>query len=81
MSLPGDCSKSGVDVINKNGDAGNILKSVDLSESDDPIILQKLFSDLLTDNELAKKELKVFSKTTNVTRRCLANVGHMVSNY
>ena len=55
--------------------------SVDLSESNDPNILQKLFDDLLTENDLAKKELQVFSKITNVTRRCLANVGHLVSNY
>ena len=81
MSEPGDLSKT-EDRVNKNdGEVGNISNPVDLSESNDPNILQKLFDDLLTENDLAKKELQVFSKITNVTRRCLANVGHLVSNY
>ena len=81
MSEPGDLSKT-EDRVNKNdGEVGNISNPVDLSESNDPNILQKLFDDLLTENNLAKKELQVFSKITNVTRRCLANVGHLVSNY
>ena len=55
------------------------VKDATLSSS--PEVLQQQITDLINGSGLGKKELEVFSKLTNITRRTLAGVGNTVGIY